>query len=412
MQIIYNLSCIKGFNNFIEAGILNEECKKYYNIQPYSTKANESYIIVKYNKDILSQDLIPIYGLLRSIIISNGFILCFSPPKSISCENFIKKYPVKMDKIVAEEFIEGTMINVFYDPKYGLNGCWQIATRNTVGAEFGLYKWSCKTYNNMFLEACIYNKLHISSLNPKYCYSFIMQHPDNVILVPFKTPQLYLIGMYEIIQNQTNKEIIVIEQDINEVKKYGYWSLTTIKFPEIYNFTKYSDLIDKFASPNTSYNIMGVIIKNIETGERTKIRNPVFEEIHYFKGNYIGLQYQYLYLRYSGKLPEYLKLYPNKKQDMSKYRDHIHMFTNTLHKNYLSCYVKKEKKLQEFSKQYQYHIKNLHRYYLNELRENKKFITNKVVINYVNNLNPALIMYCLNYNMRKRYIDTIKTTLL
>ena len=243
MQIKYNLSSIKGFNNFIEAGILDEECKKYYNIHPYFTKANESYIIVKYNKELLSPDLIHVYGLLRSVIISNGFILGFSPPKSISCENFIKKYPLKMDNIVAEEFIEGTMINVFYDPKYGLNGCWQIATRNTVGGEISLYKWSDKTFNQMFLESCICNNLHINTLNPKYCYSFIMQHPNNVNVVPFKNPQLYVVGMYEIIQNQNSKEIIVVEQDINEVKQYGYWNLTKVKFAERYEFSKYSELI-------------------------------------------------------------------------------------------------------------------------------------------------------------------------
>ena len=410
MQIKYNLSSIKGFNNFIEAGILDEECKKYYNIHPYFTKANESYIIVKYNKELLSPDLIHVYGLLRSVIISNGFILGFSPPKSISCENFIKKYPLKMDNIVAEEFIEGTMINVFYDPKYGLNGCWQIATRNTVGGEISLYKWSDKTFNQMFLESCICNNLHINTLNPKYCYSFIMQHPNNVNVVPFKNPQLYVVGMYEIIQNQNSKEIIVVEQDINEVKQYGYWNLTKVKFAERYEFSKYSELIDKFASPNTPYNIMGVIIKNTETCERTKIRNPIYEEIQYFKGNYTGLQYQYLCLRHSGKVPDYLKLYPKKKEDMSKFRDHIHMFTNTLHKNYIVCYVKKEKKLQDFSKQFQSHMLHLHKYYLNELRENKLSVTNTVVINYVNNLSPSLLMYCLNYNMRKRYIDTIKTT--
>ena len=35
-------------------------------------------------------------------------------------------------------------------------------------------------------------------------------------------------------------------------------------------------------------------------------------------------------------------------------------------------------------------------------------LNNTIVINYVNDMAPTLLMYCLNYNMRKKLIDTIK----
>ena len=44
---------------------------------------------------------------------------------------------------------------------------------------------------------------------------------------------------------------------------------------------------------------------------------------------------------------------------------------------------------------------------MDELREKKMFITNTVVKGYVNNLHPSLLMYCLNFQMRKRNVDTI-----
>ena len=84
------------------------------------------------------------------------------------------------------------------------------------------------------------------------------------------------------------------------------------------------------------------------------------------------------------------------------------MFTNTLHQNYVSCYVKKEKPLNEFSEQYRTHMFKLHEHYLTNLRESKGSVTNTVVINYVNNLSPSLLMYSLNHNFRKRNVDTIK----
>ena len=82
--IIYKLSNIPGFNEFVKTGVINDQCNNYYSVQIYSTKANEHYSIVNYNKDILSSITIPIYGLLRSVIVSGYNIVCFSPPKSIS----------------------------------------------------------------------------------------------------------------------------------------------------------------------------------------------------------------------------------------------------------------------------------------------------------------------------------------
>ena len=401
----YNLSNIPGFNHLIKSGEMNPDYDKYYSFNQYSTKANEKYSIIRYKKELLSCDLISTYGLLRSVVLSGTRIVSFAPPKTISGDNFILNYPTKTDKIVALDFIEGTMINVFFDPIYG---CWQISTRNTVGAEVSFYKSSTQTFNQMFMEACLINNINIQTLNPRYCYSFVLQHPENRIVVSFKKPQLFLVAVYEIIQKEDS--VIVIEENLNEVKRGGLWHITGIRFPETYEFTSYTELIEKFASPNTPYDILGIVVKNTETGERTKFRNPIYEEVRQLRGNQPKLQYQYLCLRHSGKLPEFLKYYPESKADMSKFRDQVHMFTNTLHKNYFSCYVKKEKPLREYPDQYRTHMFKIHEYFTSQLRPQNLVVTNTVVINYVNKLHPSLLMYCLNHHMRKRMIDDIKAS--
>ena len=402
-QIVYNLNNIPGFLDYIKTGEIPSEYNKYYSVHEYSTNSNEIYSIIKYNKDFLRPDLISTYGLLRSVIFSGKNIVCFAPPKSMSGENFMMKYPTKNGVIVAEEFIEGTMINVFFDPTYG---CWQIATRNTIGANVSFYKGKNITFNQMFVEACISNNFNIQTLNPMYCYSFVLQHPANRIVIPFKNPQLYLVGVYEISQNDDT--INVIEEVISDVKNHGYWNMTSIRFPERYHFTTYSELIEKFASGNTPYDVMGVIVKNLITGDRTKFRNPIYEEVRHLRGNQPKLQYQYLCLRHSGKLPEFFKYYPETKDEMSKFRDQVHMFTQNLHSNYIACYVKKEKHLKEYPDQYRTHMFKLHEHFINDLRPNGLYVTNTEAIKYVNNLHPSLLMYCLNFNMRKRMVDTIK----
>jgi hypothetical protein len=367
----------------------------------------EKYKIIRYDKNVLSIDLIPTYGLCRSIILNDeNKVLGFSPPKSIPCDHFIKKYPSKSDTIIAEEFIEGTMINVFWDDKLGVKGGWEIATRNTVGAGSYFYKSpNAKSFRTMFLEAAYENKLILENLSPSYCYSFVMQHPDNRIVVPFQKKKLYLIGIYHI-QYLDNNNICVYSKQINQAKNYD-WMDATIYFPKQYEFQTYSELIEQYASMNTSYDIVGVVIKNLETNERTKIRNPVYEQVKSLRGNQPKLQYQYLCLRKEGKVAEYLKFYPENKKDFSLIRNQIHLFTNTLFSNYLSCYVKKSKPLIEFSEQYRTHMFQIHKIYTDELREKKLFITNTHVIRYVNGLHPSLLMYSLNYSMRKRNVDSV-----
>jgi hypothetical protein len=402
MRFSYNLST--EIPDFLSEIATTTTTSKYFTVTEYSTKSNDKYKIVRYNKDILINDLIPSYGLLRCVILNkNNQVSCFAPPKSCLADQFITKYATKTNYIIAQEFVEGTMINVFYDETVL---SWKIATRNTVDAEVYFYKKeNGKTFNAMFFEACKQNNFNLEMLNKQFCYSFVLQHPDNRIVVPFQSPQLYLVEAYEIINSDT---ITVVPQNINEIRTSGDFINTTIRFPEVYEFTTYTELIEKFASANTPYNIMGIVIKNVLTNERTKIRNPIYEEVRHLKGNQTKTQYQYLHLRKEGKLPEYLKYYPESKKEFSECREKVHVFTNTLHQNYLACYVRKEKPLKEFGSQFRTHMFNLHQQFINDLRPNNLFITNTIVQKYVNNLHPSLLMHSLNYNLRKQNVDTIK----
>lgn len=414
-NVYYNISSIPGLLNLLDEENA-EICEtKILNKTISYTKRNQKYFVIRYDKNILSNDLISTYGLTRSIILnSNNKIVSFAPPKSINAEEFITCYPnLNSPGMVVEEFVEGTMINVFWDETVGLTGSWEIATRNVVGAESSFYKTfdseSCfksKTFRDMFLEAASENNLIIDVLDKRFCYSFVLQHPENRIVVPFNRPQLYLVAVYEIIYFN-EKTIYVSHLDMNFVKNNGSWHTTSIQFPKIYNNTSYSELIDTYASMNTPYNILGVVIKNVLTGQRCKIRNPNYEQVRLLRGNQPKLQYQYLCLRKEGKVGDFLKYYPEEKKMFSSFRDQLHLFTRTLYQNYISCYIKKEKPLLEFPKEYRSHMYQIHQKYLNELREKKLHVTNTVVINYVNSMQPAHILYWLNHNVRQRHIDLL-----
>jgi hypothetical protein len=361
----------------------------------------QNYRVFRYDKNSLTSDLISTYGLCRSIIVnSENKVVSFAPPKSIPSERFIQSYHEKDDGIVAEEFVEGTMINVFWDASIGLTGGWEIATRNTPGANSSFFKGENgkkgKSFKDMFLEAAANCNLMLHMLNPNYCYSFVLQHPENRIVVPFKKADLYLTAVYSI-----DKDDHVQSLDPQGLKSSFELGNVTIQFPQVYTLEKYSELIETYASMNTPYNLLGIMLHNRNTGERAKIRNPVYEQVRNLRGNQPKLQYQYLSLRKEGKVKDFLEFYPEKKKELSGCRDQVHLFTNTLFDNYKACYIKKEKPLKEYPEQYRTHMFHLHQIYLHELREQKQFINSSVVQKYVNDMQPTLLMYCLNFPMRK-----------
>ena len=411
-----NLGLIKGFNNLL-CDDINEDTNTNIlklNKLECRTENNQKYKIITYDKQVLNYDLVDTYGLCRSVIVnSENNVVGFAPPKSMMADTFLKLYPIKTDDIIAEEFIEGTMINVFFDSTIGLTGGWEISTRNIVGATCGFFNNNVitsletpkKTFRTMFLEAAKANNLVLENLNRNLCYSFVLQHPSNRIVIPIKQPKLYLVAIY-CIDNSDKNNIKVYYHDMEDIKK-SYWGDATIQFPEIYECNDYSKLIDTYASMNTRYDVMGFVLHNRTTGHRTKIRNPVYEEVRQLRGNQTKMQYQYLTLRKDGKVNEFLKYFPENKKELSFFRDQVHLFTTTLYENYVACYIKKEKPLKEFTPQYRTHMFYVHQKYLTEMKEQKLHMTYKEVINYVNTLDIKLLMHSLNYNMKQHDTDVV-----
>lgn len=385
----------------------------------YITDAKEKYTILNYKKECLDDNNVYTDGLYRSIVVEQktNKILSFSPQKSIPFNIFSEKYPVVNNDIVAEEFIEGTMVNLFYDPKYGVNGCWQIATRNTIGGEKGFYNPNY-TFNHMFMDACVATNLNFQTmLNPYHCYSFVLQHPENKIVDPIETPRLYLIATYTIFPKNENVEegdnnsnnTFIVEEPLTEI--YGrYFINTTVEIPFRYYFTQYKDLMDKFASASlTPYNIMGIVVKNKRTGERTKMRNPNYEYVkRVLRGNEAESLARFLRLRkfqkttdikflrqnIIQKTTEYLRYYPEERDAFVLHKVQFASFTKDLYDEYVNCFIKKISCLEDYQPYIREHLSAIHLLYLKD----SKSITHAIVKTFLNELRPDLL-----YNSMTRY---------
>ena len=154
----------------------------------------------------------------------------------------------------------------------------------------------------MFFEALLQSGLSLNNLDVNYCYSFVLQHPENRIVVAFTKPCLYLVAIQSIkyesqfseITNKYDTDIIVHTHDIYDSKAQGFFAGTNICFPKFYLFEPYSSIIEKHASQKTPYTTVGVVFYNKKTGERTKVRNPVYEGVRQLKGNHPTLHFLYL----------------------------------------------------------------------------------------------------------------------
>ena len=387
-----------------------------YNNDKVKTKYHEKngivYTILNYDSSIVCFDDSNI-GFYRSLIISNpeNKLLCFSPQKSVPLDNFMEKYPITTNKILANEIIEGTMINLFFDNR---SQKWEIATKGGVGGNYFFYRNQYKldndkskqqpTFYRMFLDALCASDTQelndvplVENLSKNYCYSFVLQHPANHIVLQIKKAKLYLVGVYELLNNTVVHILCSVYENWNE--------LTTIQgiidFPKRYTVTTYEDMESKYCSIQKSFTQLGVMFTNIETGERASMQSPNYEEMKFLRGNNPNLQYQYLCLRKMNKVKDFLQYFPQYKSIFYNFYEEYNQFITNIHSSYLTYYVQKQQI--KISKKFFPHIYKIHHeLYLPSLQtETPLIIRRRVIYEYFEAMEPRSILYYLNYDNRK-----------
>jgi hypothetical protein len=387
-------------------------------------KSNVAYTILNYDKDVICDDDFS-NGYYRSLIISSpeNKLLAFSPQKSMKPEAFVEKYPVVDKNIFMNEIIEGTMVNLFFDERVGQ---WEISTRGAVGGSYFYYrnqydinsdKKNQSSFYQMFLEALCgdekqsLNELILLKDFPKnYSYSFVLQHPDNHIVLSISKCCIYLVSVFELQEGNNVKFISPME--------YQNWDIfknvnSLILFPKQYHYENYEQLKEENCSIQTDFTNLGVMVTNLESGERTTFKNPTYEEVKLLRGNNPNLQYQYLCLRKTGKVKDFLFYFPQYKKIFYRFYQEYETFVTNVHFSYLTYYVQKQSV--QISKKYSPHIYKIHHeLFLPSLQtENPIIVKRKVVKEYFDNLEPREMIYHLNYDRRqyakgKREMNNVK----
>ena len=365
-----------------------------------------SYFLVNYDKKIMQKRVDDGYEqYVRSVILNaDRKIVCFSPPM---CEHVPRskndsgiKNVLEFSKVkFAEEFVEGTMVNLFYNSSNDVQS-WEFSTRNVVspaekrGNSSGVVDKKC--FRRMFLEACAAVGFKFDDLPKEYSYSFVLQHPDNMIVAPVKSMALYIVAVYYI------DGTTVYEMDRSVVN----WSVfSSVRHPARFGLLNgeedFQKIINVWASNNSLYYYPGVMFRTHE-GARYKFRNPNYEFIKNAKGNVEKSRFVYLHLKKLGKLQSHFERFPENELEFFRHSTNFYNYMHNLHKNYLDCYVHKKKALKEFAVEYKKNMFQLHEHYKTVLKASGKRVNMEVVIEFMNEQSLSSQLFIL-----KKFEDSV-----
>ena len=347
------------------------------------TKQIDNIHIAYYNKTNFQEEC----RQLRSVIYDTTRILSISPPKSMNYDIFQNTYPFTSSDIIVEDFIEGTMINLFWH-----NDQWSISTKTTIGGNCSFF--GVKKFKTMFDEASLVMNLDMTLLNKNQCYSFVLQHPENRIVTQFHKPILWLIEAYHIDVDENQIQVL----STRDIIKYDCaFTNTKIRVPEIYyQFSSYKEVFEYIATK--PYYMMGIVIRNTSTNERTKIRNMNYEYVRQLRGNQPKIQFHFFVLLKQGRTNDFLTFYPEYKPQFKQFHQEYTKYIYNLFLYYKSCYILKEYELKQYPVNYKTHMYKIHEIYKNVLKPNGSFVKYADVNQYFIQLDAQLQLWSINFD--------------
>tara|TARA_B100000787_G_scaffold166225_2_gene151116 strand:- start:981 stop:2087 length:1107 start_codon:yes stop_codon:yes gene_type:complete len=324
--------------------------------------------LVKYTKDkcdMSNKDVQKCRGLIAKM--STNELVCLPPIKSSELEEVYNSIE-QWDGLSMEDFLDGTMISMFYQ-----NETWMISTRSNIGANC---KWvGDKQFSEMFKEAC---NLEFDSLDVNKFYTFVLMHPENIIVTQYQVPEIVLVSSGSVVDG------VVVHHDI-------YKEPLEIKKPIQYKFNNVSEIRDFVRTMDFQH--QGIVLKNKEN-KRVKFRNENYNYAKSLKGNSTNVKFLYYENKKQKNIQEYLSFFPNETEMYNTFNsEFIQLVSDTL-SYYKKYHIKKEIKIKEIPFQLRPLCYDLHGFYMIR-RTTLQFDD---VYNYLSSLDSAKLLFILKPN--------------
>jgi hypothetical protein len=365
-----------------------------------------------------------IRGVYNSVVLhpQTRRVLAIGPSKSCSVSKFHYLYGDiihNRNTVQVQQLVEGLFVQFFWDERIQ---SWEISTRNSVGGYYAYYRMPHEpsiTYREM-----LYDALGLSGdgnrsldqweglqfLNKQFCYHFILQHPRNHIVFHHKRALLYMIGAFELHVNGIQNRIRFVppSEYLSTFPETNSW----IHFPTVHTIDQTMDTVEKIIKQYTSiqsmsYN-MGVLIKQVDTGDYVMAFNPAYEELLKLRGGtHPNILYNYLCLKRVKKVKEFLVHFPQYKKLFWSFHELFESFLEKLHKSYVHHFILKTET--KIHKKYYYHIQQLHKtIYIPSLQNSKVVMKKPVVRAYIDQLEPGYIFHMLQHEIYENSPSSIE----
>ncbi len=368
-------------------------------------ETDTDYILLNGNDD---QDTC---GRINAVVLDHDTrkILAVGPTKPYTMEKFVATYGDTIDKTIEiTDMIEGLFFQLFWDDRIQR---WEIGTHTSVFGNYSYYRMphiQSPTYRTMICQAMgnvedLNDWKGLEYMDKKCCFHFVLQHPLNHFVFKIKAPTIFFIGAFELHTNGVTNQIRYIPPNEYE----NIFPTDMVMLPNVLHMAKkkydedatMEDVLEKFVSIQEPNNRMGIVIKQVQTGDVTIVYNPAYVELQKVRGTHPNILYHYLCLKKIKKTGVFLGLFPQYGEVFSTFHELYESLITKVHQSYVDHYVLKTR--ESIHKKYFYHIQQLHKnVYIPSLSDDKKVIVKKTVVRkYIDGLEVGNVLHILQYEL-------------
>lgn len=331
--------------------------------------------IIRYNKgksDFSKEHV----GYFRSVVWDDmtNRPVCVAPFRSTKSEEVDPFGPDS--PMVVEEFVDGTMINMFWY-KHG----WVLTTRSNLGANNSFY--GSRPYAELFWEAFHASNLTLDMLDTLQCYSWVLQHPEERIVVaaPYGIPRIRLVGVSHI--HAGDGALYVSDT---------YPSVLAKLSPEKYPLQSFQECKDRVVAWGKRFGTawQGLVVKCGE--KRWKFRSQQYTEARALRGNQAKREYLWLEHWGKGTLFKYLNIYKEEEVPAMHVIANLKAETQAIYDTYMDVYFHRKYPLGQAPSKYRKFLWDLHQAKVG------KFFGNTV--KFVNGCETKRLLWLLHFDRR------------
>lgn len=339
------------------------------------------FALVRYTRG-KSNFALPHVRWCRSVVVEKATRLpvCISPAKSYDLTESSAN-----DAVVAEELVDGTMMNIF---NAGSADSVYLATRSRLNADTKFYE-NGPTFASMLQDALTAQNLEDASVlvqeDSRAFTSIVLQHPANRIVYNVTSPSFTVIHQGVVAEDGR----VTIEETPANFRFVGAGDLTNW-FPPSYTLAaiRGAKSVESWVSTyaqKTGFRWQGLVLKDGQ-GKRWRLRSEVYETVRRIRGNEATTEERFARLRKTRSVDQYLAFFPEDREALYELEGRFRKNTRQLFQFYADVFRARTTQFYQLPWPYKHHVSVLHNLFKDFLRSQKKKIDLNEVIQYTNGL--------------------------